>query len=93
MIVAFKPIESGADIVNFANALIVFALAQSRSTEVEAQHGKAKTAQRLHGMEHHFVVQSSAKEWMRMAYKRGMSGVISSCVQQRFQASGGTVEK
>ena len=61
MILGVEPVERSPDIVDFAVTLIVFALAQSRSTKVEAQHGKAKTVQRLHGMEHDFVVQRSAK--------------------------------
>ena len=61
MILGVEPVERSADVVNFAVTLIVFTLAQSRSTKVEAQHGKTKTVQRLHGMEHDFIVQRSAK--------------------------------
>ena len=93
MILGVEPVERSADVIDFAVALIVFALAQSRSAKVEAQHGKAKTVQRLHGVEHDFVVQRSAKQRMRMADQRRMSGVRGSRVEQRFQASSGTVEK
>ena len=61
MILGVEPVERSPDVIDFAIALVVFALAQSRSTKVEAQHGKSKTVQRLHGMEHNFVVQRSAK--------------------------------
>src|ERR1700688_3101255 len=93
MILGIEPVERSADVVNFAIALVVLALTQSRSTKVEAQHGKAKTVQRLHGMEHDFVVQRSAKQRVRMADQRRMSGVSGSGVQQRLQASSRAIEK
>ena len=71
----------------------MFALAQSGSTEVEAQHGKAKAVQRLHGVEDDFVVQRSAKQRMGMTDQRSMRRVLGSGVEQSFESSGGTVEK
>ncbi len=67
--------------------LIVLSLAESGAAEVEAQHGKTKTVQRLHGMEHDLVMQRSAKQWMRMANYRGVSCVLRACVEQGFEAS------
>lgn len=93
VILGVEPVERSTDVIDFAVALVVFALAQSRSPKVEAQHGKAKTVERLHGVEHNFVVQRSAKEWMWMADQSGMSGVSGSGIQQRFQASCRTIEK
>src|SRR5208283_1444032 len=61
--------------------------------EVESQHGKAKAVQHLHGVEDDLVVQRSAKQRVRMANHRGMSCVLSARIEQRFQATGGAVEK
>ena len=93
MKLAVEPVERGADIFDFPIALIVFALTQAGSAKVEAQHGKTKTVQRLHGVKDDFVVQRSAKQRMRMADHSGMSGILGAGVEQRFQSSGWTVEK
>ena len=71
----------------------MFALAQSGSAKVEAQHRETKAVQRLHGVEHDFVVQRSAKQRMRMADHRSVRRVRRSRVEQGFQASRRTVEK
>src|SRR5580692_1869050 len=93
MILGVEPVKCGADIVDFAVALVVLAYAQSGSTKVEAQHGKPKTVQRLHGVEYDFVVQRPAEQRVRMADERRMRGVGCSRVEQRLQASGRTFEK
>src|ERR1700733_1695714 len=88
-----EPIERDADVLDFSDPMLMFALAQSRSAEVEAQHGKAKAVQRLHGVKHDFVVQRSSKQGMRMADQRCMTCLLCSGVEERFQASRRTVEK
>ncbi len=88
-----QPVESGANIFDFPVAVIVFALAESRAAKVEAQHGKTKTVQRLHGMEHNLVVQRSAKQRMRMANDCGMSRIFRAGVEQRFESSRRAFEK
>src|SRR5271168_3231605 len=87
------PVESGAHIFHFANAVVVPALAQSRAAKVEAQHGKAKTVQRLHSMEYDFVVQGAAEERMRVANHSRVSCILRASIKQRFQPSCGPCEK
>ena len=82
-----QPVESGANIFNFAVAVIVFALAESGAAKVEAQHGKTKTVQRLHGMEHNLVMQCSSKQRMRVANDRGVSRILRTGVEQCFESS------
>ena len=82
-----QPVESGANIFNFAVAVIVFALAESGAAKVEAQHGKTKTVQRLHGMEHNLVMQCSSKQRMRVANDRGVSRILPTGVEQCFESS------
>ncbi len=61
MILSIEPVERGANVVDFPIAVVMFALAQSSSTKVEAQHRKTKTVQCLHGVKDDFVVQRPAK--------------------------------
>ena len=72
---AFQPVERGADVFDFANAVGVLAFAQTGAAKVEAEHGKSKAVQRLHGVEDDFVVQRSSIERMRMADQGGMGCV------------------
>ena len=90
---AFEPIEGGAHVFNFADAVGVLAFAQSGAAEIKAQHGESEVVERLHGVEDDFVVQRAAKQRMRMANHRGVRRVLSARVEQRFQASGRTVEE
>jgi acetylornithine deacetylase len=87
MKLVIDPIQRGAHVVYFALALIVFTFAQSGPTKVETQHGKSKTVQRFHRVEHNFVVQRSAKQRVRMANQCRMRGVLRAGVKQSFQAS------
>ena len=82
-----QPVESGAHVFDFRVAVIVFALAESGAAKVEAQHGKPKTVQRLHGMEHNLVMQRSSKQRMRVANDCGVSRIFRTCVKQRFESS------
>ena len=88
-----QPVECGPRIFDFADPVIVLTLAQSRSAKVEAQHGKSKAVQRFHGVKDDFVMQSSAKQRMRMTDDRSMSRVLRAGVEQRFQSSNGAIEK
>jgi len=88
-----EPVESGADILNFPVAMIVFAVAESGPSKVKAQHGKAKTIQRFHRMEHDLVMQGPAKQRMRMTNHPRMRGMVRACVQQCFQLSCGAFQE
>jgi len=88
-----QPVESGPNIFDFAIAVIVFAMAQSGAAKVEPQHGKTKTVQRLHSVEHDLVMQRPAEQRMRMADDRRVSRVFGACVEQRFQSSRWAFEK
>src|SRR5579859_4877694 len=61
VIFAVEPVEGGADIFDFAVALVVLALAQARSAEVEAKHGESETVQRLHSVKDDFIVERAAE--------------------------------
>ncbi len=76
MVFGVEPVERGADIVDFGIAMIVFSVTQSGSAKVEAQHGKAKTIQRLHSVEYDFVVQGPAEQRMRMTDHRSVRGAV-----------------
>jgi len=93
VILGVEPVERGAHILNFSDALVVFALAQAGSAEIEAQYRKAEAIQGFHGVEHHLVVQGPAEQGMRMADDGSVRGMVSSVVEQRFQASRSTVER
>ncbi len=93
MELGIEPVERRAHVLDFADPMIVLPFAQTGSPEVEAQYGKPKAVQRLHGVEDNFIVQCSAKQRMRMAHHSHVRGILRSCVQQRFQPSRRTVEE
>ncbi len=82
-----QPVESGAHIFDFAVAVIVLAMAESRAAKVKTQYGKTKTVQRLHSMEHNLVMQRSSKQRMRVANNCGMSRFFRTGIEQRFESS------
>jgi len=88
-----EPVERREYVIHFPDSMIVFTLAQTRAAKIEAQHGKTKTVQRLHGVKHDFVVQRATKQRMRMANDRGMGRVLRARVEQRLQPASGRVEK
>ncbi len=88
-----QPVKSGANIFDFAVAVVVFTMAESGAAEVKAQYGKTKPVQCLHRVEYNLVVQRPSKQRMRMADYRCMSGVLGARIQQRFQSSGWALEK
>ncbi len=75
------PIQRGPDIIPFPLAVIVFALAQTRSAKVEAQHRKAKPVQRLGRVKDHLVVQRTAVHRMWMAHHGGVFSVGSAGIE------------
>ena len=82
-----QPVESRANIFNFPVTVIVFAMTESGAAKVEAQYGKPKTVQRLHGVEYNLVMQRSAKQRMRVANDCGMRRIFRTGVEQRFESS------
>lgn len=87
------PIQRGVHILDFTVAIIMLALTQSGSAEVETQDGKSEAVQRLHGMKDNFVMQRSAKQRMRMADDSRVRRLLCSGVEKSFQASGGALQK
>lgn len=87
MELSVQPVESGANVFNFPVAVIVLAVAESGAAKVEAEHGKSKTVQSFHGMEHNLVMQRPSKQRMRVANDCGMSRVFRTGVKQRFESS------
>jgi hypothetical protein len=81
-----EPVESGADVLDFADAVRVLAFAQPRAAEVEAKHGESETVERFHGVEDDLVVQRAAVERVRMTHHGHVCRVWRSGIQQRFQA-------
>ena len=92
MILGIKPVECSPHIIDFPVAVIMFALAQASSSKVEGQHRKAKTIQRLHGVEDNLVMQRPAKQRMRMTNHRSVRRIFRASVEQRLQPSRRTVE-
>jgi hypothetical protein len=87
------PIESGADVFDFADAVGVLALAQSGAAEVEAEDGESEAVEGFHGVEDDFVVERSAKEGMRMTNHGSVGCGGGSGVEQSFQTSGRASER
>jgi len=81
-----EPVESGADVLDFADAVRVLTFAQSGTAKIEAQHGESEAVQRFHGVEDDLVVQRPAMERVRMTHNGCMRRVWRSPVQQRFQS-------
>ena len=88
-----EPVERGADVVDFARAVIMFSLTQSGSAKVEAQHGKTEAVQRLHGVKDNLVVQRSTEEGMGMTDNCSVCRILGSGVEDRFQASSRAFEE
>jgi hypothetical protein len=82
-----QPFERGADIIDFADALVVFSLAQSRPSKIEPQHRKSERVQRLHRVKYNFVVQRPAIQRVRMAHERSMRSILRANVQQSLKIS------
>jgi len=93
MKLGIQPIESSTNVLNLAPALIVLAIAKSRTAKVEAQHGKSKTVQRLHGMKHNFVMQRPAKQRVRVSNQGRVRRIPRPRIQQRLQPSGWAFQK
>ena len=83
-----EPVERCADVVNFADAVVVLALAQARAAEIETQHRISKAVERLHGVEDDFVMQRAAKQWMGMANHCGVGRVLCASIEKGFQPAG-----
>ena len=87
------PIQRRPHVIDFTHTMIVLALAQSGPAKIEAQHGKAKTVQRLHGVKHDLIVQRPAEQRVRMANHRRMRRTLRPCIQQRLKPPRRAVEK
>jgi len=79
-----QPIEPGANVVNFALAIVVFTLTQTRTAKVKAKDGPAKTMQRFRRMKDDFVVKRPAKLRVRMTHDGGMRCRAAANIEQRF---------
>ena|ERR1039457_6920771 len=89
----FQPVEGGANVVHLATPVVVLAVAQAGSAKVEAQGGKSKTVQRLHGVKHHFVMERPSEYRMRMANQRGVRCRWRAQVQDSLDPARRAVEK
>jgi len=67
MKLSFQPVESRSNIVNFTNAVVMLALAQSCTPEIEAQNREPETVQRLGCVKHNFIVEGPTVEGVRVA--------------------------
>ncbi len=84
---AFEPVQRGADVFHFADAIGVLAFAQAGAAEVEAQDGKSEAVESLHGVEDNLVVKRSTVKWMGMADDGSMRRISRSGIEQSFQPS------
>lgn len=82
-----EPVKRGADVVYFANAMVVLSLAQAGATEIKPQYREAKAVERFHSVEDDFVVQGSAVHGMRMAHQGRVCRFRLSRIEQGFQVS------
>ena len=82
-----EPAERGADVLDLADSVIVFPLAQPGASKIKAQHGKSEAVQCFHRVEDDFIVEHSPKQRMRMTHNRRVCCILGPGVQQRFKAS------
>ena len=76
-----EPFERRTHVIHFAHPLIVLTLTQPSATKIEAQHRKSEAVQRLHRVEHDFIVQRPAIERMGMADQRGAGCIVAARVK------------
>jgi len=88
-----EPGERGSHIVQFAVAVVVFTVTQAGSAKIEAQHRKPKVVQRLHRVEHDFVMQSAAEHRVRMADEGGVCRGRGAKVKNGFETARGAFQK
>ncbi len=88
-----QPVKSRANVFDFSVAVVVLAVAQPGAAKVETQHRKTKAVQRLHGVKDNFVMQRSAKQWMRVTNHRCMSRIGGTRIEQGFEPSRRAFEK
>ena len=90
--IVFEPAERGANVVLLAVAMVECAFAEADAAEVEAQDGKAKGGEDLHGVVDDLVVHGSTRRRVGVADERGVSGVRTAGVEDGFEFAVGTVE-
>src|ERR1700722_18761126 len=87
MKLAVEPVERGANVIQFSEAVVMLALTQPGSAKIKSQCRESETVQRLHGVKHDLIVQRSPVQGMRMANQCGVCSIRCARVQQGFQAS------
>ena len=88
-----QPSERSMHVGDLTASLIVLTGAQSRATEVEAQHRKSERIQGLHGMEDNFVVHGSTPQRVRVANEARVGRTRRTQIQQRFQAASRSIQE
>ena len=83
-----EPVEGGADVLDFATTLVVSALTEAGSPEVEAQDGQPERGEGLGRVVDDLVVHGTAPERMGMGDQGGEWSVRGTCVEEGFQAAG-----
>ena len=90
---AIQPIHAGLDVAGLGSA-VVFALAQARAAEVEAQGRAAQSprgiVEHLHGVIDNLVVQVAAAERVGMTDERRKMRIGRALIKNRFQLAGRT---
>lgn len=84
---AVEPSESGANVFDFASALVVDALAEARSAEVEAEDREAEGGEGLHGVVDDLGVHGAAGGGMGVGDKGGVGWIRDAGVEQGFEAA------
>ena len=90
---AIQPVESGANIVDFAGAVVVLTVAESSTAKIKAENRQSEGVQRFHGVEDHFIVQGAPILGMRMGNESGVGRAGRADVEQRFELAGGAFEE
>ena len=84
---AVKPVECGANVVDFADAFVVYAFAQARAAEVEAQDRKSEVGERFRRVIDGLGVHGAAAGRVRVGYNRGVQSVFAAGVEQCFETA------
>ena len=88
-----QPVQSGANVVHFTEAVIVCTLAHSHASKIETQHRKAEAVDSFHGVKDDLIVKRSTVQRMGMTDQRGVRRALNALIEQGFETACGAVDK
>lgn len=86
------PIQSCADVILFAVAVVVNTLAEAYTAKVESQDGKAEGREGLHGVVDDFIVHGAAAGGVWVADQCGERGGLVAGIEEGLKAASGAAK-